>query len=196
LTEPTDLERALADLTKGLLALGSRFHVTGGLASSFYGEPRFTQDIDIVLRIAPGEALKDLVSNLSYRFIIDPEAAAAAVAQRRLFQALHEETMIRVDFHTGEAIPGELDRSAVVELFPGLLVAIVSREDAILSKLIWLSKGSHKSRQDIVMMLQEAATIDWEYMELQAGRLNVTPLLSELRQEARDQDFADNLLNK
>ena len=28
------------------------YHFTGGLASSFYGEPRFTQDIDVVIRLS------------------------------------------------------------------------------------------------------------------------------------------------
>ena len=32
--------------------LGIDYHVTGGLASSFYGEPRLTQDVDFVVRLA------------------------------------------------------------------------------------------------------------------------------------------------
>ena len=30
-----------------------RFHLTGGVASVFYGEPRLTQDIDIVIDNGP-----------------------------------------------------------------------------------------------------------------------------------------------
>jgi hypothetical protein len=44
--------------------------------------------------------------------------------------------------HVGEDIAGELDRSRVARLFPGLDVRIVSKEDAILSKLLWAHSGS------------------------------------------------------
>lgn len=29
--------------------LGIHYHFTGGLAASIYGEPRFTQDVDLVI---------------------------------------------------------------------------------------------------------------------------------------------------
>ena len=32
------------------------YHFTGGLASSFYGEPRFTQDVDVVIRLSVDES--------------------------------------------------------------------------------------------------------------------------------------------
>ncbi len=41
--------RRIGSLLEGL---GISYHFTGGIASSFYGEPRFTQDIDIVVRLA------------------------------------------------------------------------------------------------------------------------------------------------
>ena len=39
--------------------LGIRFHLTGGIASIYYGEPRLTQDIDIVIDNAQVTAALD-----------------------------------------------------------------------------------------------------------------------------------------
>ena len=39
------------------------FHITGGLACSFHGEPRFTQDIDVVIDPAAASArLEELLA--------------------------------------------------------------------------------------------------------------------------------------
>lgn len=41
----SDLERVVGDVITVLDRLQVSYHVTGGLASSFYGEPRLTQDV-------------------------------------------------------------------------------------------------------------------------------------------------------
>ena len=45
---PETMER----ITTILEALGLRFHFTGGVAASYYGDPRFTQDLDLVIQLA------------------------------------------------------------------------------------------------------------------------------------------------
>lgn len=183
MTDDNDLKQTLSDVAKILSARGISFHLTGGLASSFYGEPRFTQDIDIVVQITVGVFLDELILDLTHDFIVDKSAIEDAVRRRSIFQALHERTMIKVDFHVGEAIEGELGRSKSEEILSGVVVPLVSKEDAILSKLIWITKGSHKSRQDIKMMLRRTGEIDFKYMKDQAIGLGVENLLNELRTE-------------
>jgi len=90
---------------------------------------------------------------------------------------------IKIDFHVGEAIPGELDRSISREFFPGISIPFVSKEDAILSKLLWIKKGSHKSRQDVAIMLRTPTPLDREALEQRAISLGVYDLLQELRAE-------------
>ena len=109
------------------------------------------------------------------------EAMREAIADKSLFQALDKRTYIRVDFHVGHSIPGEFDRSKIEEVFPGVFVPLVSREDAILSKLLWIKMGSHKSRQDVQMMLARKNPIDEDYLNQQAMALGVTDLLAELK---------------
>ncbi len=48
-----DFIATLKRVTDSLQRLGLRYHLTGGLISSYYGEPRLTQDIDIVVPLCP-----------------------------------------------------------------------------------------------------------------------------------------------
>ena len=177
-----DLQRTILHLTSVLSSLPVKYHFTGGIASSFYGEPRFTQDLDVVLQIESQSPLLDaLIERLLPLFFMDVDTVQEEVHRQGLFQALDEETMIKVDFHVGEAIPHELERSRIEEVFPGLTVPVVSREDAILSKLLWVRQGSHKSRRDASMMLHRAGAMDRAYLERQAIALGVSDLLEELQ---------------
>ena len=65
----------------------------------------------------------------------------------------------------------------------GITVPLVSKEDAILSKLIWVSRGSHKSHQDIKMMLKRSGKIDLGYLKVAAVKLRVDAILNEITTE-------------
>ena len=63
----------------------------------------------------------------------------------------------------------------------GVFMPVISREDSILSKLLWIKMGSHKSRQDVQMMLRLANALDENYLNRQAMKLDVLDLLNELK---------------
>ena len=157
--EDSELQRVLRSATSALDQLGIEYHVTGGLASSYYGEPRFTQDIDFVLRVELDQ-LAALVAALDPEYLVDLDRARRAVRGRAMFQALHRELVIKIDFHVGESLPGELRRSRRIALFPGVEVPMVSKEDALLSKLLWIKQGSSKSRDDVIGMLMDPTPFD------------------------------------
>ena len=47
---PVDVFRSTIDKAIRIFRrFGIRFHLTGGIASVYYGEPRLTQDVDIVI---------------------------------------------------------------------------------------------------------------------------------------------------
>ena len=83
-------QRTLGKFVRVFEGLGIAFHLTGGLTSIAYAEPRLTQDIDIVvdnerLSTCLGERLPLL---RKADFLFDEAALRSAVAQRRLFQLL------------------------------------------------------------------------------------------------------------
>ncbi len=126
------------------------FHLTGGSISSAYGEPRLTQDIDIVVSPAVAkQRVDDLVVILSTSdFWFSEAVVRKAIRENGLFQLLDKSESLKLDVYPRELIPGELGRSQSLELFDGVFLPVVSRMDAALSKLIWIDKGSQRSRRD------------------------------------------------
>jgi hypothetical protein len=110
-----------------------------------------TQAIDVVIDpMAIQERVDEFIDSLaSSDFMFSEETARHAIATGDLFQLLDQQECPKLDIYPREMIPGELERSEMLEIFEGQELPVVSRVDAAASKLIWISKGSHKSRRDL-----------------------------------------------
>lgn len=164
---------------------GVRFHITGGVTSIAYAEPRMTQDVDVVV---DGEAIAAdregfLASLVVSDFLHQPDEVAQAVADGDMFQLIDREESLKLDVYPREMIPGELDRSQQGEVFAGELLPIASRADTILSKLIWISKGSHKGRRDLRQLVRGADESDMAFVNETAEKFGLTALLAEVLAE-------------
>ena len=162
-----------------------RFHLTGGITSVAYGEPRMTQDIDIVVdNPALARSLEAFTAAATQAgFMLDAEAVRRAVEERSMFQLFDMAEALKVDVYPREMIPGELSRSAMLEVFEGMLVPVVSRPDAAASKLAWASKGSHKSRRDLRQMVRRMPPAERAELDRLAGVLCLGDLLVEILAE-------------
>ena len=105
-----------------------------------------------------------------------------------MFQLLDAEESLKLDIYPRELIPGELDRSVLESVFEGEKLPIASRVDAAISKLIWISKGSHKSRRDFRKIFGSAAADDRKFIEEFAQQLNLKNLLDEVVIEPEEID--------
>lgn len=144
-----------------------------------------TQDIDLVVdNAALGRALPAFVEAVGAAdFFVDATAVRAAVADRAMFQLFDEAEALKVDVYPRELIPGELDRSVMVEVFEGVRIPCVSRVDAAASKLVWASLGSQKSRRDLRRMHGAMAVADRLELDRLAGALGHAALLGEILAE-------------
>lgn len=105
----TTLEKAV----KIFDSLGIRYHLTGGITSGLYGEPRMTQDIDSV---ADHDALTVNLPRFfsllqQANFLYAAEMVASAVKQRGMFQVFDNDEALKLDIYPRELIAGELSRS-------------------------------------------------------------------------------------
>jgi hypothetical protein len=165
--------------------LGIRFHLTGGVTSVLYGEPRMTQDIDIVVE---NQALAKHVDSFlklldQSDFLFDTPSLRLAVQKLGMFQLFDKVEALKLDIYARELIAGELDRSCLVELFSGVQLPVVSRVDAAAAKLIWISKGSHKSRRDLRQIYRTSSDTDRQRIQELARQLTLDPLLGEVLSE-------------
>jgi hypothetical protein len=126
------------DISRRLDTAGIPFMLTGSMALNFYAQPRMTRDIDIVVALAPNDA-GALLQQLANDYYISPEAVQTAVANRSMFNAVHNETVIKVDFivrKSGLYRQTEFGRRRKLQI-KEFSTWIVSKEDLIISKLDW-----------------------------------------------------------
>jgi hypothetical protein len=60
--------------------------VTGGLAAIVYGEPRLTNDVDIVVQLAPGDAPQLLEAYGTSEYYVPPVEVIEEEARRSAFE--------------------------------------------------------------------------------------------------------------
>ena len=116
-------------------------------------------------------------------FYIDADSVRSAVASQRLFNLMHFATGIKVDLIVrkgSEYRQVEFARRRPVEL-SDVKTWIVSREDLILSKLVWAKdSGSELQHRDVRTLLDES--MDRAYLEHWAARLDVADALAGIAQ--------------
>ncbi len=179
-------QATLAKLTSILRRLEIRFHLTGGLTGTAYGEPRMTQDIDIVIDPAQVRVvIESLVRCLrESEFLFNETSLRRAIAAGDLFQLLDQKECLKLDIYPREMIPGELDRSELLEVFAGEMLPVVSRIDAAASKLVWISKGSHKSRRDLRAIFRQGSLEQQQAIRSWAIESGHTQLLKDVLLES------------
>ncbi len=176
---PDELE-VLKIVGERLEAARILFMLTGSFAMAYYGQPRMTRDLDLVVSLAE-EDVDGIVAAFSPDFYIDADDARAAILTQRLFNLMHNATGIKVDLivrKSAEYRKVEFARRQPVAI-SGVKTWIVSREDLILSKLVCAEDTkSELQRRDVKNLLDE--TMDREYLRHWADRLGVTNILGEI----------------
>jgi hypothetical protein len=163
-----------------LESAGIPFMLTGSFALGYYGKPRMTRDLDFVVALILQQVEK-LVSAFSQDFYIDEDAARDAVKSQRMFNLMHYASGIKVDLIVRKDLEYrqvEFERRRPVEL-AGVSTWITSREDLILSKLIWAREAnSELQKRDVRTLLDDS--VDWPYLREWAAKLGVNDILEEV----------------
>lgn len=180
----------VARLARAMDALGIEYVVGGSLASSIYGVPRATQDVDLVADFEPEHA-EPLADALRPDFYVDVDMILEAVEREASFNVIHLATMFKADVFVmkGDAWSREQMRRARSEQFEGregvLSVRFASPEDTLLHKLLWYRLGNEVSdRQwnDVLGVLKvQGDLLDDDYLDRWAGDLEVADLLDRAR---------------
>ena len=189
-----DLFSVLRLVRDRLNEVGISFLVGGSLASSVFGEPRLTRDIDLVVEMGP-ERIEPLAVALEHDFYVSRPAMREAVAVSRSFNAVHLESGIKVDFFVRGHTPFDLEefrrRRDLASLGnPPFVVPVKTVEDSILRKLKWYRDGGQVANQqwrDVLgLAALNRAALDDAYLDHWAGELGITDLLARIRVEAVD----------
>jgi hypothetical protein len=182
------LAEAFEVLRSALEQAGARYAVGGSWASTAFGEPRFTNDIDILADLTE-ENLQRFLRNLPDTFYADEEDARKAIRGARPFNVLHMPMALKFDLFPAAAFPlgmQELDR-AILLAGTGLSEAptpFVTAEDILVAKLYWYRLGGEVSevqwRDAEGIVRGYSGILDLDYLKESAARLGVSDLLDRL----------------
>lgn len=164
--------------------MGVRWLIGGSVASSLYGVPRATLDVDLVADLQPRH-VPELVRLWSENFLADEEMIRGAVGARRSCNLIHLESALKVDIFVAGPDPWiqqEFDNIhlvAVPTLAGAVRLPFARAEDVLLHKLKWFLDGDRISdRQwgDILGLVRtRGATLDRAHLHKWADHLTIPP---------------------
>jgi hypothetical protein len=176
--EQIDLLRRAIDT---LETEGIRYLIVGSLASMAYGQPRSTQDIDIVVDAGAAEVTRLCDSFPEGEYYVNPDTARQAARDGGQFNVIHPASGNKIDFIIARRDAWgrqQVERRRRVTIFPGLVGYTGSPEDVILGKLWYYQLGgSEKHLRDIAAMLRVSGDqIDRAYIAQWADQLGLTDI--------------------
>jgi hypothetical protein len=159
------------------------YMISGSIALNYYAQPRLTRDIDIVVALRRADA-EQVINLFAEDFYIDADAVCNAVAQLGMFNIIHYDHVLKVDFIVRKETPyrqEEFARRIAVEI-EGVTMWLVTAEDLLRSKLVWTAEShSEMQLQDVRNLIRSGVDLDWTYIERWANELTVGELLRGVR---------------
>ncbi len=152
---------ALEQLVHALERLGVAYAVGGSVAAGAWGEPRATNDVDLLAALGE-EHVKPLAAALSGGFYVDEDLVRQAVASHTAFNVIHLASYLKIDvFVEGEDVLDveQLERSVERPLAPGSSreYRVTSPEVIVVRKLDWYRLGGESSERqwrDVLAILR------------------------------------------
>lgn len=150
---------------------GGEYFVGGSVASSMQGDPRSTNDIDIVLSLAPRFVTR-FAERLGSDFEVDRDMLREALLSSATANAFYLPQLTKIDFFAVGHTPfdeSEFARRGPVEIAPGKQLILKSPEDSVIRKLLWYRQGgevSERQWRDILSILRvNAGKLDMGYID-------------------------------
>lgn len=158
------------------------YMMTGAIAAIFYGKPRLTHDFDIIVEIDARQIPK-LVNTFENEYFISKEAIQKALDDRSMFNLIHFESGIKVDFWLLK--DDEFDKKRFERrqkhTYSGRDIVFSSAEDIILIKMLWFKESQiQKHLDDVLGIMEIQKNLDTVYLNEWAEKLSIQNLLNEL----------------
>ncbi len=173
--------------------LGIPYYIGGSVASSAYGIPRSTMDVDMVSDLKPAH-VRSLVRMLESSYYIDENMILDAIGRRSSFNIIHLETMLKIDIFVAKNTPYDMEtfrrrrKDTLDEEQETAEFYLVSPEDIILNKLAWFRLGggvSDRQWNDVLGVLKvQKNLLDDNYLKHWASELKVEDLLERAFQDS------------
>ncbi len=166
------------------------YFVTGSVASIFYGEPRLTHDIDIVIHLS--QDISKLTSLFpSDKYYCPPEEVLQIEIRRRPFghfNLIHHESGLKADIYPDAEDPFHewaFKNRRRIDLGKNTELWLAPPEYVIIRKLEYYREGgSQKHLEDIKKMLPQVQdSLDLQYLEEQINNRGLASYWQKLQKK-------------
>jgi hypothetical protein len=170
-----------------LVAAGTTYAVTGSVASNFWGIPRLTHDVDVLVLLSAAQIPRVIAAFSPERYYLSESAVRDAVGSRKMFKVIDAPTGDKADLWVSSGDPfsqSVLARRQRVELMPKLPAFIASAEDVLLHKLVWHTiTPSERQRADAAgIAAVQAGKLDLAYLREWSAKQGTTEVLEDVLQ--------------
>jgi hypothetical protein len=142
------------------------YMLSGSIALGLYTVPRMTRDIDFIIHLE-AKNVDFFINSFKEGFYCDRDAVKEAIdGPVKMFNIIDHATYYKADFVVLKDDPfrqEEFKRRSKVEYF-GKTVYVVSPEDLLISKLIWIQDFQSAVQIEDIKSLVVLDTLDWEYI--------------------------------
>ncbi len=157
-----------------LNSLGIPYMLSGSVAMSLYIVPRATRDFDFIIHLAPRD-VAGFVAHFREGYYCNEESVKDAVRNPGMFNIIDHASGYKADFMVlkNEVYrQTEFDRRKAIDYF-GKTIFVVSPEDLLLSKLIWIQYLQTGIQIEDIRNLRQIEELDWHYIRDWVNRLNL-----------------------
>lgn len=167
------------------------YMITGAVASILYGEPRLTDDIDVVIALKRTDVPLLRKSFPEGEFYVPPDGAIFEEMDRKgQFNIIHVPTAIKMDciiLKDNEFELEQFKRRRKIPFIDGAEASTSSPESVILSKMLFYKEGkSEKHIRDIIGILKVSRNvIDKDYIKRWAHELGIDEIWNMILEKVR-----------
>jgi hypothetical protein len=150
------------------------YMLSGSVALSIYTLPRATRDFDFVVHLQQKD-IDDLLARFREGYYCDRDAVKEAIIHHSMFNIIDHTSGFKADFIILKNEPfrkTEFERRLEIE-FEGMSVNVVSAEDLLLSKLIWIQELQSAVQMEDIKNLSTKKDLDWTYLDSWIKSLNL-----------------------
>ncbi|OGD10433.1 MAG: hypothetical protein A2Y86_08925 [Candidatus Aminicenantes bacterium RBG_13_62_12] len=178
----------LGYLVRCLEKLDIPYFITGAVACIAYGEPRLTNDIDIVADIGEEHIAPLKECFPAEEYYLDSDAIREAIQRKFQFNIIHPASGLKVDVMLPKQDAFDRSRFARVKRMRPLEdteANFASPEDVIIKKMEYYKEGSsEKHIRDILGMMKiSGEMIDLEYISSWVKRLNLDGIWQSIQEK-------------
>ena len=167
----------LKDVADRFESEGIEYFLVGSMAAMYYGRPRFTQDLDLVVRIkAKQVAAFENLFPLEEYYCPPNEVLRDEVSRKGTFNLIHQASGIKVDILLDKETDfyiSEFQRKKKIEVAPGIAVYLGSPEDIILKKLDFYREGESEKHLIDIREIIMGISVDEVYINEWATKLGL-----------------------